>query len=181
VPAIWVEGGTVKFVPITEALALPRCKGGNRCVLSIYALWDPRDGGIRYIGVTNKKLGARLDRHFKSPTNAAMRGWFAELFSAGRGPRIELLEKVPPEEWEDAERGWIHWCRQQGELLNVDRGGMARDSAGRQRPFKAGAYQSPIKIYKDGRKQAVAPGGPGTRTEGRPRLVPVANGVFRRA
>lgn len=174
----------MSFVSIAEALAVPARKAPQRKSPSIYALYDPRDGGIRYIGVTSRKLSARLELHFEKPTNAAMRAWFGELAQLGKGPRIQLLETVPGQEWEAAERGWIYWCRQRGTLLNVDRGGMARDRSGNPRPFVAGSYQPPVgKVRKV--QQVVPhgslPAGTVTRAEGRPRLVPVAFGVFRRA
>lgn len=176
------EAAAVKFVPIVDALALPRSKRARGQTVTVYALWDQRDGGIRYIGVTNKTLDQRLAHHLKHPTNGAMVSWFDALARAGRRPAIEKLETVPREEWEDAERGWIHWCRQRGDLLNVDRGGRARDSAGRLRPFKAGVYQPPAgKLSQDAQNDRWRSTGAGTSAEGRPRLVPVAGGVFRRA
>lgn len=185
----------MSFIPIDHALAVPRQKqrkvGARRhCRLRIYALVDPCDSCIRYVGVTSRLLEDRLTLHLQKPTNAAMAAWMRELQRARKRPLVVLLEWVVEEEWEAAERGWIHWCRERGDLLNVDRGGRARTSLGKLRPFVEGQYEPPTsvgsarrpKISQDGPK---TPGGGqtdrGSGLECRPRLVPVADGVFRRA
>lgn len=163
---------------------------------TIYALCDVRDLGIRYVGVTTLKLEERLQWHYSKPTNRRMREWL----SAGKA-RIVRLEEVAFNEWEDAERGWVFWCRERGELLNVDRGGAARDRSGALRSFKASAFQEPTRhsrgrladaleaseSYRRAKIQPNVPkrpdGGPkgrASRPERRPRLVPVAAGVFKR-
>jgi hypothetical protein len=58
---------------------------------SVYALIDPRDGSVRYIGKTTQALLDRLGGHLATPTNPAMRVWINALGSQGLVPRIELV------------------------------------------------------------------------------------------
>lgn len=139
----------MSFVPLTHALAQPRQKRRGGHGPTIYALVDSR-GGVRYVGQTRAPLQARLDRHGAHPTNAAMAGWLAQ----GR-PRIAALEQVSDAEWEDAERGWIAWFRQRGELLNVDPGGEYRTNVGAPRRMTFGEFQPPQAAE---RPRAVPPG-----------------------
>lgn len=124
----------MSFVPLAAALEVPRRKRHVNGGRSIYAIFGA-DGRVRYVGVTRKSLPRRLAEHVERPTSRAMRAWLA-----GDVPGIQRLEYVTEAEWEDAERGWIHWFRERGELLNVDQGGQARTLAGRLRPFVAGDY-----------------------------------------
>jgi hypothetical protein len=100
-----------------------------------------------YVGKTKMALPARLRWHLDEPTNARMSSWFAELAleqrRVMRRPAIHMLEKVALEEWEDAERGWIAWCRQRGDLLNVDPGGAYR-ILGVPRKVMFGELQEPV-------------------------------------
>ena len=101
--------------------------GASRGAVKIYALIDPRDDGVRYVGVTRQKLEARLAQHLKSPTNWRTRAWFTELRSCGLEPEIENLQQTG-RNWEIAEMQWIAWFRARGDLLNVDAGGMLVDA-----------------------------------------------------
>lgn len=187
----------MSWVPIEDALAVPRQTHrragiGKRHPLQIYALIDPQDRCIRYIGVTSRELTERLKLHLEKPTNAGMRAWFGELREMRIRPEAVKLEWVSYDEWEAAERGWIYWCRERGSLLNVDQGGRARTARGSLRTFTPGEYQRPVggehavrppkKVCQDGPQSSGGGAkGRGPRTECRPRLVPVAVGVFRRA
>ncbi|QCX81066.1 hypothetical protein C9F11_37415 [Streptomyces sp. YIM 121038] len=62
---------------------------------TIYALIDPRDNKIRYIGKTEKPVLTRLGSHLATPTNPAMRVWINALSLQGMTPRIEPLTTVP--------------------------------------------------------------------------------------
>src|SRR5580692_2736393 len=95
------------FVPIALALVVPRnlvkAKKGSprRIEFRIYALVDPRDSRVRYVGVTSRTLADRLRFHLEKPTNARTRAWFSDLARAGLRPYISLLEHVGADEWED--------------------------------------------------------------------------------
>lgn len=92
---------------------------------AIYALSDPGDGLVRYVGWTRGSLESRLRSHLKNPTNAKMSGWLLAVISAGQFPVISALCFAPKggSRWQFEERRWIAWFRERGELLNVQRGG----------------------------------------------------------
>ncbi len=117
---------------------------------SIYAIYDPRDNGVRYVGQTKKSLAARLAAHLEDPTNIAMAYWFSTLRAAGTKPAIELLEICPDRRWQLAERFWIRWFRIRGELLNVDPGGVCRDQDGK---LLKGIRQDRLRLSPKDRKR----------------------------
>jgi hypothetical protein len=130
-----------RFVLFEKVYKQPRCINEYKSH-AIYAFCDPYNY-VMYIGVTTKKLKERLNWHLKDPTSQRLANWFKELSNIGQKPRIKLIENVDSNEWEDAERGWIRWFREQGDLLNTDRGGIARDKFGKLKPFIAGKYYIP--------------------------------------
>jgi hypothetical protein len=138
------------FVPVAHALAVPRNTVKRSGYLTIYALCGS-DTRVRYVGVTRKSLEARLLRHMQEPTNRSMAEFLDNAYLDGCRPRMVALEYVSRAEWEDAERGWIYWFRQRGQLLNVDRGGLARSSEGNMRAFRAGVFQAPSSKSKRGK------------------------------
>ena len=132
------------FVSLVEALALPRQKERTRgYAATIYALTDPIDNRVRYVGKTRCQLEERLRRHLETPTNPLMASWLSEMAEQRRNPRIVALEYVCYFEWEAAERGWIHWFRQKGDLLNVDPGGEYRTKDGAKRSVTFGEFRPP--------------------------------------
>lgn len=62
---------------------------------TIYALIDPRDGKIRYIGKTTQIPVDRLAGHLAKPTNPAMRVWINGLGMQGLTPQMETVTTVP--------------------------------------------------------------------------------------
>jgi hypothetical protein len=89
---------------------------------SIYALVDPRDATVRYIGYTRQwPLENRLKLHLSAPTNARMRLWFVDL--GDHRPLIQLLGHCAPGTWAKAEKAWIAWVLERGKLLNYHKGG----------------------------------------------------------
>lgn len=91
-------------------------------------------------------MRARLDLHLKHPTNWDMTRWFRELKECGSRPEIIALEYVEGHEWEAAERGWIFWFRERGELLNIDPGGKYRHPGGKIRSLVLGDYSPPGQV-----------------------------------
>ncbi len=64
-----------------------------------YALVDPRDSKIRYIGIT-KHLKLRLTEHIRiakndSDTNIHKRSWIKQLLNLGLEPIFIILESCP--------------------------------------------------------------------------------------
>lgn len=107
---------------------------------TIYALKDPRDDSVRYVGATRKKLHARLRDHEFSITrieNKAPRyEWLRQLSAAGLRPLIEQLEVVPEAQMAEAEERWITRHRKCGcDLLNVKRGGGGPKSTSIRNPW----------------------------------------------
>lgn len=69
---------------------MPRTATGT-----VYALVDPRDNTIRYIGKTEQPVHTRLGQHLAYPTNPAMRIWINVLGLQGMSPRSEVVATVP--------------------------------------------------------------------------------------
>jgi hypothetical protein len=107
----------------------------------IYALVDPRDETVRYVGVTSRPLNRRLAMHLESPTNIATAMWFRELDAAWQRPDIRVIEPALEGRWEQAEMYWIAWFQARGKLYNVDPGGRYRDEQGNVRPGRFGIAQ----------------------------------------
>ncbi len=93
----------------------------------IYVLSD-RDGAVRYVGTTSRKLSVRRAWH----TCVARRGstipvaaWIRDLLKQGRRPRIErLFEHENPGVAASIETAWISFLRATGyDLLNVNGNG----------------------------------------------------------
>lgn len=107
----------------------------------IYALVDPRDMTVRYIGKTvspEDRLLAHLDA---TQNNGPLRRWILELSGLGRIPEMVTLEKCPGLAWEDAERYWIAWFRSRSaELYNIEAGGTGKLA----RPWEIGISRGPV-------------------------------------
>lgn len=82
---------------------------------SIYALIDPRDRSVRYVGQTIVALQKRLSDHLSAPTNSKMRSWLGELKSAGLRPDIILLETASIDRLDERERAWLNEMFLRGE------------------------------------------------------------------
>lgn len=91
----------------------------------IYMLIDPRDDEIRYIGKANDVL-SRLGGHLRDASRRRSRvyAWINELVASGHSPVVATLDRIPMEEWQDAERFYIKEYRDCGfDLLNISAGG----------------------------------------------------------
>lgn len=91
----------------------------------IYALIDPRDGAVRYIGKANDSA-KRLKSHIRDARREARRtpvyAWIRKIVSMGMMPSFRVLETT--DDWKEAERRHIAEARARGErLLNVADGG----------------------------------------------------------
>lgn len=99
---------------------------GRRC--TIYALIDPRDHAVRYIGKTtiapSKRLSAHVCRTNLTPRRHSSR-WLAGLVSLGLKPSLKVIEVVAPhDDWRARERFWISEYRRRGApLTNLADGG----------------------------------------------------------
>ena len=92
--------------------------------LYIYGLIDPRTEEIRYIGVTNN-LTRRIREHKGDISHTHKSYWIQELQREGLIPIIVTLEMTSShKDWEEVERRWIAYGREQGwPLTNLTDGG----------------------------------------------------------
>lgn len=95
--------------------------------VTIYALTDPRDGRVRYVGKTwhprrrrNRHCSIRVNRTDNLPVSR----WANKLNAMGLAPLWTVLEVVPGDCWVEAERRWIaHYRLLIDDLLNLCDGG----------------------------------------------------------
>lgn len=73
----------------------------------IYALIDPRDSAVRYVGKTKNKPSARLHQHITRPVNIEMRKWIDSLKSTGLRPILVILEQPLNSSLDERERYWM--------------------------------------------------------------------------
>lgn len=107
----------------------------NKATGTVYALVDPRDNSVRYIGATTKTLKVRLYGHLKGPTAKRVKAWIDDLAAGGLVPRIEAItENVPADHLRDVEKDEITRRLIAGEqLLNEAATAAARRHIERQR------------------------------------------------
>lgn len=89
----------------------------------IYALIDPRDMEIRYIGKANNSE-SRLKGHLREVRRRTpLYAWIGKLRSLGLAPRIEVICVATSDDWQALERLLIEQHRADGRLLNLADGG----------------------------------------------------------
>lgn len=95
--------------------------------IRIYALVDPRDDRVRYVGKTIRTLEQRLYFHFYSLRREKNKrcSWMKSLLKQDLKPNIILLEEFPyRKDWFDREIYWIAYYRSLfSDLLNMTDGG----------------------------------------------------------
>ena len=95
---------------------------------AVYALVDPRNREVRYVGCClSKRLNKRFGQH-KCPdeevSNHKKATWVRSLLRVGMKPELVLLEIVVAVNWEERERHWIRLYRTRGHrLTNLTEGG----------------------------------------------------------
>ena len=88
----------------------------------VYGLSDPRDGVIRYVGLTGQPV-ARMYRHLSQArrrdyrTNPPLGDWLLELLQLGINPSVVTLEEVK-RSGSTAERRWIKKLSKKTPLFN---------------------------------------------------------------
>lgn len=91
---------------------------------TIYTLADPRDGKVRYVGVTLTPR-KRLRQHLTTTMALAspLGAWLRELRDAHKQPLMEVVAVVPEKERWKAERRLITTMKEEGvDLLNQEVG-----------------------------------------------------------
>lgn len=102
----------------------------------IYALVDPRDNQIRYIGKTDNPE-RRLAMHMRDKDICHRTNWLKGLIAVGSKPAMTIIEEVAEgQSWEDRERHWIAHYRSLGcKLTNMTDGGeQGPDCTGKKLP-----------------------------------------------
>lgn len=97
----------------------------------IYLLFDPRPEERRcYVGKTVLDLRKRLAGHMafarKKLNGVFLQTWLLDLMSNNMEPEVLILEEVYGEEWEEKEKYWISYFRENSssfDLLNAGVGG----------------------------------------------------------
>lgn len=85
--------------------------------VSIYALVDPRDGCVRYIGKAADPE-ARYRKHlcpYYLRADTYKNKWIKSLLSQGLTPTLKIIEEVPEDQWERREQYWVAFYR--GDML----------------------------------------------------------------
>lgn len=89
----------------------------------IYALVDPGDNTVRYVGKSIQP-GDRLDSHCEKPhANKRLRDWIRKLRKGGKRPELHAIDLVFLADWPEAERKWIAFYRARGQIFNIEDGG----------------------------------------------------------
>lgn len=92
---------------------------------NIYVLKDPDTLEIRYVGKADN-LKKRFDEHIREYKykSTYKNNWIKGLLDNNKLPIIEVIEKVPKENWGDYEKKWIIYFKNSGNYLtNLTEGG----------------------------------------------------------
>lgn len=105
-------------------------------MVTIYALVDPRNDVVRYVGQT-KDPKARLRQHLCKAVNARVGAWLAELAALGLEPRFDELRVVDKSGGDQAEYDAMYLHRRT--LLNLGPAGTGRRD-GPRNPIRQVSY-----------------------------------------
>lgn len=105
-----------------DFLALKRERIARR--VYIYALLDPIDDEIRYVGKSIQPK-ERLQNHCAEKSVTWRTNWIRAVMARGHRPRLRILEILDRDDnWQQAERDWIARLRDEGaRLTNCTSGG----------------------------------------------------------
>ena len=85
----------------------------------IYALIDPRDRTVRYVGQTKTTTTRRVNGHLDRPASKVMGEWFCDMKAHNVRPYMHVLERPPIGELDVREHHWIAaLCTHKVKLLN---------------------------------------------------------------
>lgn len=76
----------------------------------IYALVDPRNSSIRYIGKSIDPI-KRLKGHLNDKASTKKARWIKSLLKYGLKPEVVILELVDNDKWQEYERKWIAYYK----------------------------------------------------------------------
>jgi hypothetical protein len=122
-------------------------------VVEIYGLYCPDTGELRYVGKANNAQ-KRLKKHlFERVKSRPVNRWVKSLVDSGKAPVLKILETVPHDEWEEAERRLIAEHRKAGKLLNLADGGAMPSQTKAQRKKAAIASNEAQRLYPEAWKR----------------------------
>lgn len=114
-PRARAKGTPDCFVPWDQVPVGSLKRRGRVC---IYALLDPRDNAVRYVGATTSQLDVRVANHMSTSANPLVQRWTQELRRLGlRAIARKLCISTYARRDYDEQR-WIGWFRGRGTLLN---------------------------------------------------------------
>ncbi|GCF10888.1 GIY-YIG nuclease family protein [Dictyobacter arantiisoli] len=90
---------------------------------TIYALQDPRNNKVRYVGLTASALETRLKEHMQATSGGSDKiRWLHELEQLGVKPKIKILEEdVEAGMAEERETYWINYYHRISPLTNINK------------------------------------------------------------
>jgi hypothetical protein len=98
--------------------------------VTIYGLYDPRDGQLRYVGKTRYALSKRLREHCggrELSRRSHKVNWLRCLLAAGLRPEIRAIEETTEKDWQERESHWVRHYRETGAALtNATEDGSAK-------------------------------------------------------
>jgi hypothetical protein len=112
------------FPNLEDMRADPSYGTGEVAWVYIYALAEPGNGRVRYIGKSIRPL-ERLSNHRNDKSTCHRTNWIRLLASRGHNPVMGILDRLhPSQNWQAAERAWIKYGREAGwDLINETDGG----------------------------------------------------------
>lgn len=117
-------------------------------VVYIYVLSDPRDGCVRYVGIT-KDPQMRIIGHDRDKNNPYKREWLQSMAKDGFSATMTIIESVQNGEYFNREAYWIkHYLDNGYDLVNMKRDKTGYDNLDNPTPKpkkQAQQSQSPIR------------------------------------
>jgi group I intron endonuclease len=90
-------------------------------MLFIYALIDPRDKSVKYIGVS-KDVRRRYKEHLADFRYTKKAAWIRKMKRLGLVIKVKLIEICTNKNWKSRERYWIKYYSN-NKLVNLTKGG----------------------------------------------------------
>lgn len=90
---------------------------GSNNICGVYALVDPRDKTVGYIGKSNN-VNYRYSQHLKSKGSDKKSEWISSLRDEGNVPELEIIEECDEELLDEREKYWIEFHSENNDIYN---------------------------------------------------------------